>query len=151
MRAAFRDGWSFGLWLFSVFMILSLSFSLWAAFDIKVAVLSFIFLAISVLFLSRTSPLQIRIDSTQLYVGNAHIERRYVGEVKVLSASQMAQRRTRDADPRAYLQLRFWVKQGIEIEIKDVRDPHPYWLVSSRHGEKIAELLKTNGRASSKT
>jgi hypothetical protein len=49
--------------------------------------------------------------------------------------------RTRDADPAAYLAIKFWAPTGIKIEVTDPRDPTPYWLITSKRGEEIAALL----------
>jgi hypothetical protein len=39
----------------------------------------------------------------------------------------------RDADARAYLLLRPYLKRAVRVEITDPADPTPYWLVSTRH------------------
>jgi hypothetical protein len=49
--------------------------------------------------------------------------------------------RTRDADPAAYLAIKFWEPRGLRIELNDARDKTPYWLVTSKRGEEIAALL----------
>jgi hypothetical protein len=49
--------------------------------------------------------------------------------------------RTRDADPAAYLAIRFWIPTGLKIAVVDPRDPTPYWLITSKRGEEIAALL----------
>jgi hypothetical protein len=49
--------------------------------------------------------------------------------------------RTRDADPAAYLAIKFWVPRGVKIVVEDQRDPTPYWLITSKRGEEIAALL----------
>jgi hypothetical protein len=50
--------------------------------------------------------------------------------------------RGRDADPAAFLALRFWQPHGVRIDIKDDRDPTPYWLVSSKKSQELAQRLK---------
>ena len=40
-----------------------------------------------------------------------------------------------DADARAYLLLRPYLKRGVRIDITDPADPAPYWLVSCRRPE----------------
>jgi hypothetical protein len=49
--------------------------------------------------------------------------------------------RTRDADPAAYLAIKFWEPRGLRIDLNDSRDKTPYWLVTSKRGEEIAALL----------
>jgi hypothetical protein len=54
----------------------------------------------------------------------------------------MSMQRTREADPAAYLAIRFWTAHGVKIEITDDRDQTPYWLITSKRGEKLAQALK---------
>ena len=51
--------------------------------------------------------------------------------------------RTRDADPGAFLAIRFWAQQGVQVEIKDKNDPTPYWLISSKRGAELIKAIKT--------
>jgi hypothetical protein len=48
--------------------------------------------------------------------------------------------RTRDADPAAFLAIKFWVSTGVKITLNDQRDPTPYWLISCK---KMNELKNT--------
>ena len=74
-------------------------------------------------------------------IDRAHIERRYIGKVTPLDQDQMRLLRTRDADPSAFLALKFWAPRGVRIEISDPRDPTPYWLITSKRGDELAALL----------
>jgi len=64
-----------------------------------------------------------------------------LGEVTILDSPKMRLLRTRDADPAAFLAIKFWTPTGVKIEVKDPRDPTPYWLITSKRGEEIAALL----------
>ena len=46
-----------------------------------------------------------------------------------------------DADARAYLLLRPYLKRAVRVEIADPADPTPYWLVATRHPETLAAAL----------
>ena len=46
-----------------------------------------------------------------------------------------------DADARAYLLLRPYVKTSVRVEVTDPADPTPYWLLSSRHPQALAAAL----------
>jgi hypothetical protein len=88
--------------------------------------------------------LKIEVDGSEFRAGRAHIELKYLGEVAALSADQMRLIRGRDADPAAFLAIRFWQPRGIKIEICDPRDPTPYWLVSSKRAKELQEALQKN-------
>jgi hypothetical protein len=55
------------------------------------------------------------------------------------------------ADARAYLLLRPYLKRAVKVEITDPADPAPYWLLSTRHPDRlagaIAGLRSVHGRA----
>ncbi len=132
------------LWLmtFIYFLALSLGIAIWAAMNTMIAVVVMALLTAATFLIYFTSSLVIEIDSHELRVGRAHIERRFCGEVTVLTPAQMSLQRTREADPAAYLAIRFWTAHGVKIEITDDRDQTPYWLVTSKQGSALAEELK---------
>jgi hypothetical protein len=51
----------------------------------------------------------------------------------------------RDADARAFLLLRPYLKRSVRIEVTDPEDPAPYWLVSTRRPEELAGALVAAG------
>ena len=73
--------------------------------------------------------------------GRARIEAEHVGEVAALDAEQTRLVAGRDADARAYLLLRPYLHRAVKVEVADPADPTPYWLVSSRHPEALADAL----------
>lgn len=73
--------------------------------------------------------------------GHARIEARHLGAVDALDRERTRDIAGPDADARAYLLLRPYLKRSVRVEITDRSDPTPYWLVSSRHPEALAEVL----------
>ena len=51
----------------------------------------------------------------------------------------------RDADARAFLLLRPYVKRAVRVDVVDPADPTPYWLVSTRRPEELAAALSALG------
>jgi hypothetical protein len=84
----------------------------------------------------------IEVNGGELRIDRAHIDFMYLGKVTALSADEMKKIRTRDADPAAYLAIRFWVSAGVKVEIKDPRDTTPYWIISTKRGEDLVKALK---------
>jgi hypothetical protein len=140
----FREGVRPPLWLmaFIYFLALSLVVAIWAAMTTTVAAITFITLTIATIVIYFRSALRIEVDENELKVGKAHISLKHLGAVQVLTDKQMLAKRTRDADPAAYLAIRFWTPRGIVIDIADNRDATPYWLVTSKKGEKLARAIK---------
>jgi hypothetical protein len=73
--------------------------------------------------------------------GRAHIPGAYVGTATALDAEQTRRVAGVEADARAYLLLRPYLKRAVKVEIIDPADPAPYWLVSTRHPEELARAL----------
>ena len=131
------------LWLlaFIFFLLGSVALSIWAAFDNLAGLITLILSLIALPVINNAMLLRIEITQKVLRVGRAHIQRRYLGEATALDVERMRMTRGRDADPAAYLALRFWQSHGVKIEVKDDRDPTPYWLVSSKKAKGLVEAL----------
>jgi hypothetical protein len=132
------------VWLmgFIYFLALSLGIAIWAAMNTMAAAIVMTPLTLATIAIYFTASLVIEVDENELRVGKAHIDKKFCGEVTVLTPAQMSLQRTREADPAAYLAIRFWTAHGVKIEVRDDRDQTPYWLVTSKHGEKLAQALK---------
>ena len=132
------------LWLLALiyFFFLSFVLSVWAALGNSAALISFLVLsALEVLIAVRTR-LIIQVSESELLVGRAHIDLKYIGEVTELDSQAMRKLRTRDADPMAFLGIRFWSSTGVKVEITDNRDETPYWLITSNKANQLAQALK---------
>lgn len=132
----------FWLMAFIYFLACSIGIAIWAAMTTMIAAVVMALLTAGTILIYFTSSLVIEIDDLELRVGKAHIDKKFCGEVIVLTPAQMSLQRTRKADPAAYLAIRFWTAHGVKIEVNDDRDQTPYWLVTSKCGEKIAQALK---------
>ena len=73
--------------------------------------------------------------------GRAHIDAAYVGTATALDAGETRRVAGVDADARAYLLLRPYLKRAVKVEITDPADPAPYWLVCTRRPEELARAL----------
>jgi Protein of unknown function (DUF3093) len=88
----------------------------------------------------RTTPL-VEVAGGTLRAGAAHIPLALVGAVEVLDAEQMRQALGPALDARAFLCLRGWIATGVRFTLTDPADPTPYWLVSSRRPDQLAEAV----------
>ena len=132
------------LWLlaFIFFLLASVALSIWAAFDNPAGTIT-LGVGVVLLFIMRRSMMMtILLSESELRIGTAHIDRAYLGEVSELSIEEMRLSRGRDADPAAFLAIRFWEPHGVKIMVEDPRDPTPYWLISSKNAKGLVEVLK---------
>jgi Protein of unknown function (DUF3093) len=73
--------------------------------------------------------------------GRARIEAAHLGATTALDAEETRRVAGAEADARAYLLLRPYLKRAVKVEITDPADPTPYWLVCSRHPDRLASAL----------
>jgi len=132
------------LWLLALiyFFFLSFVLSVWAALGNSAALISFLVLSALVVLIAVRTRLMIQVSESELLVGRAHIDLKYIGEVTELDSQAMRKLRTRDADPMAFLGIRFWSSTGVKVEITDKRDKTPYWLITSDKANQLAQALK---------
>lgn len=122
-------------------MLLSLVIAIWAAFDTTATIVTFAIATLAIPFIAQSLTSKICVDRDELRIDKSHIGLKYLGKVTVLDSEAMRLLRTRDADPAAFLAIKFWASKGVKIEVTDRRDPTPYWLITSKRGEKLAALL----------
>ena len=84
---------------------------------------------------------RIEVRGGEFQAGRARIPVSYVGSVTPLDAEATRVTAGRDADARAYLLLRPYLKRSVRVDITDPADPTPYWLVSTRHPAQLAQAL----------
>ena len=130
-------------WLLALiyFFLLSLVLAIWAALGDKAALASLITTTVLLILIAIKSAMVIEIDDDEIRVGKAHIKLKFLGETQSLTSVQMRNLRTRDADPAAFLAIRFWASKGVQVVLNDSRDTTPYWLITSNNGEKLAKAL----------
>ena len=133
-------------WLLTLiyFFLLSLVLSIWAALGDTTALVAFIAVTALLIFIALKTAMVIEVDGDELRVGRAHIALEYLGTAQSLDSQAVRMLRTRDADPAAFLGIRFWSSTGVRIEILDTRDTTPYWLITSNNGDKLVKALITN-------
>jgi len=133
------------LWLLTVvyFFMLSLVISIWSALGDNAALIALVLVSGALVWIYSATALTIEVNEKELRVGKAHINLDFVGDCINLDNEAIKRVRTRDADPRAFLAIRFWAPKGIQIVINDTRDSTPYWLISSNDGAELIKAIKS--------
>ena len=137
-----RSPWPIWLWLFLLFLTTTLALAFWAALGTRWGWITMLVQFVGLLFLSQRTVLSIEVTDEQLRVGSAHIDRKYLGSITVLSAEEMRQWRGPLSDPAGFMALRFWIARGVKVEINDPKDPTPFWLISSKKAQPLAAALE---------
>jgi hypothetical protein len=90
---------------------------------------------------------RVGVEDGTFRAGRAHVGLQHVGEVTALDADGVRRQAGVDADARAYLLLRPYLKRGVRVEITDPTDPAPYWLVSCRRPEAVVTAVRVGRTA----
>ena len=99
-------------------------------------------LALLVALLVSYGGARVSVDDGWLRAGRARIEAVHVGAVAALDPEETRRVAGREADARAYLLLRPYLKRAVRVEITDPADPAPYWLLSTRHPDELASAVR---------
>lgn len=92
------------------------------------------------IFLGYGSPTVVVADGW-LRAGRAQIAGEFLGGAEPLDAVETRRVAGRDADARAYLLIRPYLKRSVRVAVRDDRDPTPYWLVSTRDPAGLAAAI----------
>lgn len=114
----------------------------WVATAALVAAMALIFLGYGAA--------RVRVEDGTLVAGRAQIPVSLLADATPLDRDATRLLAGRDADARAYLLIRPYLKRSVRVAVVDPADPTPYWLVSTRRPEALVEALTSArmGRAS---
>ena len=84
---------------------------------------------------------RVAVEDGWFHAGRARIALHHLGAAEALDADGTRRVAGVDADARAYLLLRPYLKRSVRVEIADESDPAPYWLVSTRHADDLVRAL----------
>jgi hypothetical protein len=90
----------------------------------------------------------VQVADGRLVAGAAHIEVGLTGTPEAFRGADATAARGVGLDARAWTLLRGWVDPVVRVPITDPEDPAPYWVVSTRHPERLMEALAAARRAS---
>ncbi|MFZ0831567.1 MAG: DUF3093 domain-containing protein [Mycobacterium sp.] len=77
-----------------------------------------------------------------LWAGPAHLPADVVSRSAEIPQSAKSAALGRQLDPAAYVLHRPWIGPMVLLVLDDPDDPTPYWLVSSRHPERVLAALR---------
>jgi hypothetical protein len=82
-------------------------------------------------------------EETELWVGAAHLPVSVISRSAEVPRSAKSAALGRQLDPAAYVMHRAWVGPMMLVVLDDPDDPTPYWLVSSRHPDRVLSALRS--------
>ncbi|WP_110238599.1 DUF3093 domain-containing protein [Nocardioides gilvus] len=90
---------------------------------------------------------RVSVDGSRLRAGKAHIGIEHLGAAEALDKDETRRVAGVEADARAHLVLRPYLKRSVRVVITDPDDSTPYWLISTRHPDALVSALDAAGRA----
>jgi hypothetical protein len=124
------------MFLASILLAFLVATPIWLALLVTAAVLVLVLL----LFLGYGAA-RVTVRDGVLTAGRARISLDHVGDVVGLDAAAAHRLAGRDADARAYLLIRPYLRRAVRIDIDDPADPTPYWLVSTRRPDRLVAAV----------
>lgn len=80
-------------------------------------------------------------DGTELWAGAAHVPVEVIARSAEVPRSAKSAALGRQLDPAAFVVHRAWVGPMVLVVLNDPDDPTPYWLISSRHPDRVLGAL----------
>lgn len=96
---------------------------------------------LAIWFLWSMGRTRVWVTDGELFAYKAHLPISAIGRAAVIPASAKSAAMGRQLDPAAFLVHKFWIKTMVLLVLDDPDDPTPYWLVSTRHPEKLVAAL----------
>lgn len=129
-------------WVLGALFVVSVGWVFWVATSLAATlVATTVAAALMVWGLTSFGRLRVAVDGAALYAGRAVLPRDAIGSVEVLDADEARRTLGPGADARAFLVTRPYCRSAVKVEVSDVGDPTPYWIVSTRDPERLASSL----------
>ena len=101
-----------------------------------------VLLPLTALMVHRAGRTKVEVRDGELWVGDAHLPLEFVGEIQVVSAKDKRKVLGPHLDPAAHVLHRGWVGPLVRLRQTDPEDPTPYWVFSTRHPDRLVEVLR---------
>ncbi|GGK40949.1 DUF3093 domain-containing protein [Nocardia camponoti] len=79
--------------------------------------------------------------TTELRVDRAHLPVNFVARATAVAPSAKSAALGRQLDPAAYVRHRAWIGPLALLVLDDPDDPTPYWVISTRHPDRVLAAL----------
>ncbi|MBC7372476.1 MAG: DUF3093 domain-containing protein [Frankiales bacterium] len=142
---AYEERWvaPVSVWLGVLAVALVVAATLHAGADGARAVVPYVVLPLlAVAGLLRASRGGVRVEQGVLQVPGGRIALAELGGVRALDRQATRLARGPLAQPRAFVATRSWLGASVQVQIEDPDDDTPYWLIGTRHPERLAEVLR---------
>lgn len=88
---------------------------------------------------------RLQIADGEVHIRGAHLPLRYITGVVALDERTLRRVVGREGDPAAFVQIRPWIGPGVQFWLDDPDDPTPYWVLSTRHPDRVVAAIRGAG------
>lgn len=81
-------------------------------------------------------------DDGGLSVGPNRIEWQWVDRVRSCDPATMQTILHSDHQIGSFIRTRPWIGPGVVVRLADPADPHPAWIISTRHPDRLARIVR---------
>ena len=99
-------------------------------------------LALEAAFLVLLGRSTVDVDDSGLRAGKAALAAAHIGRARPLDAATAHRLLGPGLRADAQLSLRPWIKSAVQIEVEDVNDTTPYWVVATRRPSELVAALE---------
>lgn len=85
----------------------------------------------------------VELDGGELRAGRARLPLAVVSGATAARGADAVRERGTGLHADAWLLIRGWIPDVVRVELDDPADPTPYWLISSRRAEALAEAIRS--------
>lgn len=89
----------------------------------------------------------VRVADGLLTAGRARIPVSELGEIELLGSEAMRAAIGTQLDARSYTLVRGWIHRGVRIANVDPEDPAPFWIITTRHPQRLADAIDASRHA----
>lgn len=97
-------------------------------------------------FFAALGSARVCVQDGELHAGPAHIPLDLIGTPEALDREATRRLLGVEADARAFLVTRPYLKRAVKVPVLDPADPTPYWVVSTRHPRTLAAAISGTDR-----
>ncbi|WP_239124483.1 DUF3093 domain-containing protein [Rhizocola hellebori] len=85
--------------------------------------------------------IRVSVGEAELQVDDAHLPLEVIADAIALTPEDKRLLMGQASDPLAFVIQRPWIAGAVQVVLDDPADPTPYWLISTRHPEEMAQAL----------
>jgi hypothetical protein len=130
-------------WVLGMFTMASFATIAWAGFSMAIGYAVYgVLLGGPALALVAWGRFAVEVDGDELRAGKSVLPLARAGKVQALDEAQTTKLRGPLADPAALMLTRPYLKRAVYVEVTGDSPVPPYWLVGSRHPDRLATAIE---------